>query len=916
MKTEYYLPKSKFVPDSHLNLNRRSDNTVRSAIDSIQNLLFDPQASAKIFPLLLEHIASITQSDFSVMLLADKDGIAPIKLREKQQLFCMHNDGGVGFIRASTVSHWVEKNMLPMRSVFFNDPIPQSHASLLINPDQVEALIILPIVSQHLLRGICILGKRIGCYTGDIVTRLNPLLGSVICALQSADSVKGNLLSLNQKISDNRFLSTLLSTSPIAIVVIDDDKRIIVSNNSAYHMFSSGEAPLETEASSATLNDIRINELIPKFDDLFKWSNQPDRYGEITIHTEPRIWEEQKAYRLDQSTFWVNISVFRYTHGNQRYTTLQIIDISQMRESAEEYQQTSQQLSALTHLVPVGILRVDADWHCVYANDKWYEFSGLIHEESRGTGWINALHSDDVKTILENLREALQVGSDYQAELRLVSPLGLIRWVDFNTQVLFDERGAVQGFLATFADITERLLHQERLRHVAEYDSLTGLANRNLFQDRLQQAFFASDRDQFEVTIFFLDLDGFKDVNDTLGHDTGDKLLQQVAERLLNTLRRSDTIARFGGDEFIVLLSHSEKDNDVASVASKVIEAVAQPYFIEGNDVYITASIGIASGTSETSSIELIFKQADAALYLAKAEGKNNFQLFNDELDKEAKHRIHLAKQLRRAYKQNRFYLVYQPQATICGQQIIGFEALLRFRDDQNQTILPNDFIPVLEEIGMIVEIGQWVIEEACKQLKLWQNQNQFPNQGFLSINVSPRQLLDDSIISVIINACNKYQVDPQQLIIEITETVIINKPQKVQTIMKQLKEIGVKLALDDFGTGYSSLTYLQRYPFDHIKIDKSFVEDLLTDENDAKITKAIIALAKSLGLKITAEGVTDQGSLDTLKTYGANYYQGYLLGKPVLAEQAIQAALIDHSSDADTNIVSIRKSVSNKENK
>ena len=878
--------------DGDNNVNRRSDETIRSAIDAIQNLLFDPQASAKIFPLMLQHITDITDSDYGVILTGSEDGIVPIETDSKQNLYHTHNKKGIAFVCTQTVAHWIEQKVMPMRPAFFNAPIPKSHATLLLNAEQIDSLMILPIVSQNHLRGICILAKHEGNYSGEMVRRLMPLLGSVICALQSAESVKGNLLSLNQKISDNRFLSTLLSTSPTGILVVDQNGQIVISNPAARQMFSVAADP---ENLDPKVSDIEqpltqdVVELLPDFDKLFLWSNQKARYGSDTTESNTYIWEDQTARRTDGSQFVVNISVFRYTHGNQRFTALQVQDITAMRENAEEYQQASQQLNALTHLVPVGIIRVDNEWNCVYANDKWYEFSGLIHEESLGASWVNAIHSDDIKSVLERLREALQIGSEFQAEFRLVSPLGQIRWVDFNTQVLFDDHGAVQGFLGTFADITERLLHQERLRHVAEYDSLTGLANRNLFQDRLQQAFYNSERDGSDVTVFFLDLDGFKDVNDSLGHDTGDKLLQQVAERLLNALRKNDTVARFGGDEFVVLLSNTDNSTDKANIATKVIESIAEPYVIDNQDVFVTASIGIATGKSHGNSPEQILKQADAALYLAKAEGKNNFQLFNDDLDKEAKSRIQLANQLRTALKKNRFYLDYQPQVIVSDQQVIGFEALLRFKDDQNETIMPDDFIPILEESGMIIDVGKWIIEDACKQLRLWMNAGQFPDNGFLSINVSPKQLLDESTLSTIINACNKYQVEPEQLVIEITESVLIDKPNKVQKAMALLKSIGVNLALDDFGTGYSSLSYLQRYPFDHIKIDKSFVADLLTDENDAKITKAIIALAQSLGLKITAEGVSDAQSLEMLRTYGADYCQGFFLGKAVSPSKAIR---------------------------
>lgn len=878
--------------------NRRNDQPVRSAIDTIQDLLFDPQASTKVFPLVLNHITDITNSDYSAIFMADMEGNTPITPSLQRPLHTIYPENSVGFIQTELLSRLIKKKQLPMRATLFNTPIPEEYCALLVNPDQISALCVLPIISQNKLTGICVLGKKQGHYSSHTIQRLMPILGSVICTLQSAESVKGNFIGFDQKITGNRYLSSLLSSSPTAIIVVSPNKKIFTSNPAAQDMFNTdtilfddmgeGEPPLSGQ---------NIEDFIPNYDSLFKWSNQRARYGSDTPLHVPQVWDNQTALRRDGTSFMVNMTVFRYTHGNQRYTTLQIQDITALRESAEEYQQASQQLNALTHLVPVGIIRVNHDWNCVYANDKWHDFSGLTHDESTNQQWINAIHSDDVKTVLEELRDSLQIGHDYQREIRLVSPLGQIRWVEFNTRVLFNDKGTVEGFLGTFADITERLLHQEKLRQVAEYDSLTGLANRHLFQDRLQQAFYSSQRDQSTVSLLFLDLDGFKDINDTMGHDAGDLLLQQVAQRLLNTLRRKDTIARFGGDEFVVLLGNDETVNkekthpSIHQVAQKMIDEIAQPYSILEQEVFITISIGIAEGSDHSSSPEQLLKQADTALYLAKKEGKNNFQLFNQQLDKDAKNRMRLANQLRVALKKEQYSLFFQAVADVHTQQVVGFESLLRLKEDNHTVITPEHFIPILEETGMIIDVGRWVIEEACKQLKQWQQQGLFPANGFLAVNVSAKQLLDESIVDFIQQTCHRYAVDPRDLLMEITESVIISKPKKAERILNNMKNIGLRLALDDFGTGYSSLSYLQKFPFDHIKVDKSFVDDLAHDSNDAKITRAIIALANSLGLKVTAEGVEDFNSLSFIQEFGATYFQGYYLSQPAEADQAIMVA-------------------------
>lgn len=860
--------------------NRRSDHAIRSAIESIQGLLFDPQASSHIYTRLLDHITHITHSDYSVNFLPDTMSNGIIMPELKHNLHAIYNNRGIGFIHQHILNSWIRQKTLPMQATLFNDPVPTHYQRLLIAPEKVTSLLILPIVSHNKLRSICILGKASGEYSTDIIQRLMPLLGSVVCTLQSTCSVKNHILDLDKKITDNRYLNSLLSSSPAAILVVSPENKVVLGNPVAYDIFGASDEP-------ASLLEQNIKTLIPHFKSLFQWSNQHHRYGNDDPKRVPQVWENQIARRLDGEQLAINMTVFRYTHCNQSYTTLQIQDITGMKEDTEAQQLISQQLSALTRLVPVGIIQIDALWNCVYANDKWCQFSGLTKEETTGQHWMNTVHNDDAQILQEGLQQAFQLGSDYQKDIRLISPSGQLRWVDFNTNILLNDSGHVTGFLGTFQDITEQLAIKEKLRHIAQYDSLTGLANRNLFQDRLQQAFYRSERNHESISVFFLDVDGFKDINDTLGHDIGDLLLQQVAERLLNVLRRNDTVARFGGDEFVILLGVNDDNNTTSYVASKIIDTIAQPYLVEGHEVFITISIGIASGNHTNSSPKKILKQADATLYLAKREGKNNFQLFNANLDAEAQQRVKLANQLRHAIRDQRYHLLYQPVSTINTNEVIGFESLLRFEDDNDNVIEPSQFIPILEETGMMAEAGKWVIEETCRQLRAWQLSGLFPKHGFLSFNVSPKQLLDDSIVTTITNACHLHSIEPHYLVMEITETVLISKPQKVKKILEDLKKIGLQFALDDFGTGYSSLSYLQQYPFDHIKIDRSFIKNVLTDKNDAKITKAIISLAKSLDLKITAEGVTDKDTLAFLKDSGVDHYQGYLLGRPLLPENA-----------------------------
>jgi len=881
-----------------LDENRRKDSDTRDAIDAIQELLFDPDAAAKIFQLVLRFFISISKSEYGVCYVSGQNAEFPIL--PGAELTPLYYKDKTEFVDTAVLASWVGKSSLLSSPIFYNYPLPEG-AKLVLHPEvDFSALMILPIVTHNQLRAVCVLAntEEDHEYNPEILNKLKPLMGAIMCTLQSAESVRGTFLGLDQEIADNRYLSSLISSSPIGIIVVDAASRILLSNPSAqdifFHITSS-----QNEESNHPLKGIDIHCFIPDFDSLFQWSNQQARFGSKTEAIGPTLWNEQRAIRFDGSECVVNLTIFRYTHGTKRFTTLQIQDITALSKSAEDYKRTTQQLNALTQLAPVAILRVNNDWNCVFANEKWYEFSGLVHDENDEQSWINAIHSDDVSDFLESLRNSLQAGSDHSQEVRLVTPSGTTKWVDFSMRVLFSEDDEVEGFLGTCADVTERYINQEKLRHIAEYDELTGLANRVLFQDRLQQAFLSSQRDHSLVSVFFLDLDGFKDVNDTLGHNVGDELLKKVAERLINTLRQIDTIARFGGDEFVVLLGKDDHLTEVLVVANKIIEAMAAPYLIDGHDIYVTTSLGVAQGSYANSSPDILLKNADFALYNAKNEGKNKYQLFNEELEAGSHERVSLLKEMRTGLKENRFCLHYQAISDSHTLKVVGFESLIRFNSRQNILVKPDRFIPMLEETSMIIEVGRWVIDETCRQLSEWQKSEHFPENGYLTFNVSAKQLLDETFVPYVAECCKRHSVNPKQLVMEMTESVIINKPEKVKRILKGVKAIGLRLALDDFGTGYSSLSYLQNYAFDIIKIDKSFIDDLSDGSNDTKIVKAIIALASSLELKVVAEGVETRIGREAVKLLGAGLFQGYYLSKPLAANQILGFMQTDYSQGA-----------------
>lgn len=868
---------------SHRGVERRSDGLVRRAITDIQSLLFDPQASSRVFSLVLEHMISITESEYGVCFVSDTKAIKPIPRGEGElpPLVDIYGQSRSIFINTTTLRQWLSDNTLSLRPSRFEAPFSKRFDALITDPN-VKSIIVLPVMSRGNLRAVCILGKRTEVYSESVISRLLPLMGAVVCALQSGESINAMVPSIEATTGDAKFYSTVLALSPVAIITVASDNTIVNANPSAHQIFGSQDEPI-------ALLGQPIKNYAPDFEALFLWSNQRSRYGSAVKTDESHILNDQSFTRANGQPFLANVTVFRHVMGPNRLTVLQIQDVSALKVTTEEHHNVAQQLSALTHLVPVGIIYVDSDWQCIYANHKWYDFSGLVSHETLGEQWVNAIHTGDVEDVLKKLRRSLEKGHDLSIELRLISPLGSIRWVEFATRVLFDSQGQLQGFLGTFADITDRLIYQEKLRLVAEYDYLTGLANRNLFQDRLQQALYSFQRDKRSVYVMFLDLDGFKDVNDTFGHEIGDKMLKEVSNRLLGVLRRDDTVARFGGDEFVVLLGKLANPDNVALVADKIIQAVSKPYRLDGQDAYVTVSIGIAKSGPDSHTIDGMLKQADDALYLAKNSGKNKCQMYDDALNKRSNRRVYLISQLRNALSENKYTLYFQPIASAESDQVVGFEALLRFVDTSNETIEPDEFIPLLEENSMIIDVGRWVIDQTCLFLKQLCDNQQMPLSGFISFNVSVKQLLDDTIVDDILSACRRHQVDPSYLVMEITESVIINKPKQVETVLDAIKQAGIRLAIDDFGTGYSSLSYLQRYPFDHIKIDRSFVNHIDPKSKEAKIVRAIVALADSMGINVTAEGVEEVEALHFLKDAGVNYFQGFLLSPPEPSNVAVK---------------------------
>ena len=435
----------------------------------------------------------------------------------------------------------------------------------------------------------------------------------------------------------------------------------------------------------------------------------------------------------------------------------------------------------------------------------------------------------------------------------------------------------------------ERKQTEQKLTHMAHHDTLTGLPNRALFQIQLERALSRAKRTRLMLALMFLDLDRFKSINDTLGHDAGDALLKEVAHRLSACVRASDTVARFAGDEFTLIVEDLHFFSDAMTVAEKVLEVFRSPFVLKGQPTQVTTSIGIATYAGNGAEAEMLITQADAAMYCAKRSGRNVYQFYTESMQSESLMRLEIEQELRASCMQGEFILHYQPIVDVVTKQLVCLEALVRWRHRTRGLVMPSEFIPVAEETSLISCIGAWVLEKACMAHLAWQHSGLALNGVRVAVNVSVSQLREGGLVDTITDILHRSGLDSTALALEITESVMMDNPEHAINILREIHEMGIKIAIDDFGIGYSSLNYLRQLPVDTLKIDRSFIQDIGKDANDESIVKAVISLAQGLGLEAIAEGVETQLQADFLRHHGCTRMQGYLFSPPVPGEEIMQ---------------------------
>ncbi|HEX7832010.1 MAG TPA: EAL domain-containing protein [Thermoanaerobaculia bacterium] len=528
-----------------------------------------------------------------------------------------------------------------------------------------------------------------------------------------------------------------------------------------------------------------------------------------------------------------------------------------------------------------GIIVYDRELRYVLWNRFMQELTGMSEREVLGRVATELFPHVTEQAVDDMLHRALRGETVSSPDLHYFVPQNDRQgWVSSVYRPYRDANGNIIGVVALVRDITERKRVEQQIEYQAYHDALTGLANRRLFNEHLSLAVALAQRRTTLVAVLFLDLDHFKIVNDSLGHSVGDALLRDVAKRLKEALREGDTVARVGGDEFTIVLQEITRREDAALVAEKVLRTIAEPIEVNGHRLYVTTSIGITIFPDDGEDAETLLKNADTAMYRAKSEGRNTYQMSTRELSLSTHERMAVENGLHHALEAGEFELLYQPQIETETMQVVGMEALLRWKHPQRGMILPESFIRVAEERGLILPIGEWVLRRACREAKRFQD---LGHPHFrVAVNISARQFRDPLLLAAIQDALAQAGLPPDSLELEITETVAMEDVELTMSTLTQLRKLGVAIAIDDFGTGHSSLAYLKRFPLDALKIDRSFVADLPDKFEDAAIVSSVIQLANGLGLRVVAEGVERRDQLDFLLEAGCREVQGYYFSYPV----------------------------------
>ncbi|MGB0895117.1 MAG: EAL domain-containing protein [Parashewanella sp.] len=668
-------------------------------------------------------------------------------------------------------------------------------------------------------------------------------------------------------------LSEIVEQSPMSIAILDDESNIIYNKEFEYQQMLRKETITSTQAN---------------FIDSYKNTNP--HHAEISNKMQQRsAWHgELLSIDVHGKEYWeyTNIYPLSVSDSHSRHVVISQ-DITHIKENEKELRLAS----AVFHTATEAVMICDAKSNILATNNAFSQITGYSQQEVIGkTPAILKSGLHDIH-FYQQMFQTLKDKGYWQGEICNRRKNGELYYEWLSVTALSDQNGQLEAFVSLFSDISKRKKAEQKIYQQANFDNLTNLANRYLFSSRLEHCISVAKRDASQVAVFFIDLDGFKYINDNFGHSQGDILLKAVAKRLSKILRKSDTISRLGGDEFAVVLPNKNDIYAIEKVANKVINEIAKPYKLDNKQCYVTASVGVSIYPEDSTDQEQLVKSADIAMYRAKAKGRNNFQFFTPEMDDAVRQRCQLESELREAIKNKQLSICFQPIHHNMTGKLTYAEALVRWSHPEKGTISPAVFIPIAEEVGLINQIGDLVLEQACEAAANWKGI--ITDAPGIAINVSSIQFEQDDFVDNTIKTLNKYGLSPTKLIVEITESLLIKDNIRIYNQLNRLNKLGVKISLDDFGTGYSSLSYLKRFPVNTLKVDRSFIQDVDKQNSDTRLLGAFYSIAQSLQLDIVAEGVETEFQLNKIKHFAEGFIQGYIFSKPLTNGEFISYMLM-----------------------
>ncbi|MCX5850137.1 MAG: EAL domain-containing protein [Deltaproteobacteria bacterium] len=594
---------------------------------------------------------------------------------------------------------------------------------------------------------------------------------------------------------------------------------------------------------------------------------------------------EYRFVRKNNEIMWVLETITSIEYNGERATLGSFMDITERKNMEEAFRQSEGKYRTILENIQEGYFEVDLAGNFTFFNDSMCRIAGVNREELTGVNYRQFSNQEMSKKAFKAFNKVYNTGEPTEGfDWEIIREDSTKRYIEASVSLRKDSSNRPIGFKGVIRDITERKRIEQELNHMATHDALTGLPNRAMFSQLLNHAIQSAHRNKKQLAVLFIDLDRFKTINDSLGHDAGDQLLQEMALRFQQSLRTVDIVSRMGGDEFVIMIEDVNDLNQTATLAHKILTTTIKPMVLRGEECRVTASIGISIYPRDGEDEQSLMKNADIAMYFAKEQGKNNYQFYSTDIQSVANERLSIETNLRCALERNEFFLNYQAQLDFRTGMITGVEALLRWNNPYLGSITPTQFIPVAEETGLIVSIGRWVLKTACAQNVAWQRQGLPP--VCMAVNLSLRQLIDDNLLRDIRTILEESGMAPNFLELEITESTVMHNPTRLIAVLNKIKEMGVRLAIDDFGTGYSSLAQIKHFPIDTLKVDRSFIRNLPQDTENKAITEAVIILGKNLKLTVVAEGVETKEQENFLREQICDQMQGFYFSKPIAPDQ------------------------------